>query len=270
MFNIKDILLILKKRLKLIIIAGVIGCAVAAFITYKWVQPTYTSTASFYVINDNYRDSSEISSSELSASQRLVKTYIVVLQSDTTMRQVSQKLEELGYYYTTSQLKGMTGASSINDTEAFRVSVTTNNPELSKTIATIILDVLPAELIRVVEAGSVKVIDTASYPTAGYYPIKKNIAMGLAVGVACAVVYALLYAVFDTRVHGEEDLKRVFTIPIIGYIPSYNLDEELPDQDAAIQQAEAEAKRKARMEKKEKRELEEQKELEEEEENDPK
>lgn len=226
MLNIKDILLVLKKRLKLIIIFGILGVIVAAFITYMWVQPTYTSTASFYVINDTYRETQEISSGELSASQRLVKTYIVVLQSETTMRQVSQRLEELGYSYSTSALRSMTSAAAINSTEAFKVSVTGENPEIVKTIVTIILDVLPGELIRVVEAGSVKVIDTASDPSKGSYPIKKNMAYGLAAGVVAAVAYAILYAVFDTRVHSEEDLKHIFTIPIIGHVPSYRLVED--------------------------------------------
>lgn len=220
MLTIKDILLVLISKMKWIILTTFLSGVIAFGYTYFYVAPLYSSTASLYVVN-NQKTSTDITTSELTASQKLVKTYIVVLRSNTTLQQVVENLEDLGYYYTVEQLRKMITTASINDTEAFSVTVSSDDPELAKTAVKIILKVLPDEIIRVVDAGAVRIIDDASDPTQAYFPITKNSLLGLFAGFSLAVAVILLIATFDTKVHGEEKIRQLFDIPIIGRIPSY-------------------------------------------------
>ncbi|MEG0321420.1 MAG: hypothetical protein RR606_04445, partial [Oscillospiraceae bacterium] len=57
-----------------------------------------------------------ITSSELSTSQQLVQTYIVILTSNSVLDQVSEKLDRA---YTAEELRNMLTASAINNTETF-------------------------------------------------------------------------------------------------------------------------------------------------------
>ncbi|MGN0505286.1 MAG: YveK family protein [Lachnospiraceae bacterium] len=227
MLTIKDILLVLKAKIKWILISAIIFMIAAGGYTYLWIQPIYSSTASLYVVNTQ-RVSTDITTGELTASQKLVKTYIVVLRSNTTMQQVSEKLEDLGYSLSPAQIRRMITTGSINDTEAFSITASSADPELARAVVMIILEVLPNEIIRVVDAGAVRIIDEATYPTEAYFPFTKNVVTGAAIGVVLAIAIILLHAVFDTKVHGEEKLKEMFTIPIIGRVPSY--EEYLSDK----------------------------------------
>lgn len=221
MLTIKDVLIVLKSKIKWIILSTILGVILAGGYTHLWVAPEYSSTASLYVINSQ-RISDNITTVELTTSQRLVKTYIVVLKSNTTMQQVSEKLEKMGYSMTPSEILGMISCAAINDTEAFSITATCSDPELARTIVTIFLQVLPGEIMRVVDAGEVKIIDEASYPSAPYYPLNKNLLIGAIIGIGVAVAIILLNAVFDTKVHGEERIREIFQIPIIGRVPSYD------------------------------------------------
>lgn len=220
MLTIKDILMVIISRFKWIALTTVLFAIITCAYTYFYVAPIYSSTASLYVVN-NHKTSTDITTSELAASQKLVKTYMVVLKSNTTLQQVAEKLEDFGYYCSVDQLRKMISTASINDTEAFSVTVSSDNPEFARTTVKIILNVLPNEIIRVVDAGAVRIIDDASNPTQAYFPIRKNLFLGAFAGFSLSVAVVLLIAAFDTKVHGEERIRELFEIPIIGCVPSY-------------------------------------------------
>ncbi|MDO5559239.1 MAG: Wzz/FepE/Etk N-terminal domain-containing protein [Oscillospiraceae bacterium] len=229
MKTIKDILLVLRKQIKWIAASFFLMGLLAAAYTVLFVKPVYSSSASLYVINGS-KDKSNISTSEISASQLLVKTYIVVMKSETTLQQVSKKLDESGYTLSVSELRGMISASAIDNTEAFSITSRGTDKELVRVVTSSILDVLPDEIVRVVGAGNVNIIDNASYPGKPVYPLVKNIQYGLAAGLVISVAAVLLQAIFDTKVHSESQLKEEFDIAVIGRIPQYFGNAEAKDQ----------------------------------------
>ena len=94
-------------------------------------------------------------------------------------------------------------------TEAFRITVTHENPAVAQRIANTIATVAPAEIIRVVKAGSVEVIDFAELPQSPSSPnIMRNTAMGAMVAFMLSVVGVMLIAMFDTVVKSEEQIGR--------------------------------------------------------------
>ncbi len=215
--DLRRVLFILWKRVwVLILFMAILGGA--AFSFSKWfMTKRYSASVSMYVYNQENRSGTSITSGDLLTSQKLVGTYIVILKSNSVLDQVS---ERLGGICSSSELRKMLTASSINDTEAFSVTITNTDPELAQKIANTIADVVPSEIKRVVKAGAVEVIDYAVLPDKPTSPnIAVNTAAGIAAGLVLAVILVLVLEMTDTAVRSEEDLTEIFEIPVLGVIP---------------------------------------------------
>ena len=225
---------VLLEKIWLLIIVAVLFAAVAFVYTRTMIKPEYQATSKLYVFNkSDFGSSGAVSSSDISTSKVLVNTYIVVLQSDSVLGQVVDTISEYqgkeGFEYlgtepyTTKQLRDMISAGSINNTESFSVTVTAHDPYEAKFINDAILYFLPDEIIRVVKAGAVEIIDKASIPTAPSAPsvIKNTVLGGLVGGVLTAAIIVVM-ALFDNVIHTEEDLADEFPdISVIGVIPDF-------------------------------------------------
>jgi len=214
--DIRQIALILWRKLWVILLFMLL-CGGLAFSISNWmITPLYSASVSMYVYNSNRADSN-ISSSDLATSQKLVDTYIVILKSNTVLNQVSR---ELGEEYSSDAIRNMLSASSINNTEAFSVTIKHPDPWAAERIVNTIARVSPLEITRVVKAGSVEVIDYATTPQYPSHPnIYRNTAVGALAGTAAAILLLILLTMLDTVVRSEEDLTVAFDIPILGVIP---------------------------------------------------
>lgn len=217
--DLRDLLAMFWHRIWLIMLATLLGGAAALLITYFGVTPMYTASVSMYVSNNENRTNAEITTSDLSASQGLVDTYIVVLKSDTLLTKVSKQLPP-EYQYQPNDLRKMMSASSIDGTEAFKISVENASPEAAQTIVNTIAQVAPDEIIRVVKAGEVAVIDYASLPDKADWPLMRNTLIGLLLGLLLSMAGIVLYNILDVTVHTAEDLLNHYELPVLGEIPN--------------------------------------------------
>ncbi len=230
---------VLINKLWLLIIVAVLFAVASYSVTKTMIKPEYEATSKLYVFNkSDFGSSGAVSSSDISTSKVLVNTYIVVLQSDSVLGQVVDTISEYqgkeGFEYlgtepyTTKQLRGMISAGSINNTESFSVTVTANDPYEAKFINDAILYFLPDEIIRVVKAGAVEIIDKASIPTAPSSPsVMKNTVLGGFVGGVLTAAIIVVMALFDNVIHTEEDLTSEFPdISVVGVIPDYKVEKQ--------------------------------------------
>ena len=228
---------VLLNKAWLLIIVALLFAIVSFVVTKNMIKPEYQATSKLYVFNkSDVGTSGAVSSSDISTSKILVNTYIVVLQSDSVLGQVVDTISEYqgkeGFEYlgtepyTTGQLRQMISAGSINSTESFSVTVTAHDPYQAKFINDAILYFLPDEIIRVVKAGAVEIIDKASIPTKPRSPsIMKNTVLGGFVGGVLTAAIIVVMSLFDNLIHTEEDLQSEFPdINVIGVIPDYKSD----------------------------------------------
>ena len=116
---------VLLHRLWVIIIVTVLCGGIALGYTVALIKPQYTASVLLYVNNSNISVGSasfSISNADLSAAQKLVDTYVVILKSRRVLNQV---IEESGtaYSYDPSQDDGERITRSHEDTQhigAFR------------------------------------------------------------------------------------------------------------------------------------------------------
>ena len=220
--DIKRLLLeLLYKSWIMILVAAIF--AVGAYVYAKTqLTPKYTASVSLYVNNYDSQVNSEIkkvSSSDIYTAQALVQTYLTFLSTDKVLDEVSLKLDDK---YTSSQLRNMMSANVMNETEIFQVSITSNDAEEATQIVNIIADMAPAVITNYIEGSSVKVVDYAKVPQTRSFPVyRKYIILGFVAGGGLAAIIVILMFLFNSKISSEDDIKKLFTAPVIGKIPNF-------------------------------------------------
>lgn len=193
----------------------------AGAVCFAWAQfliaPTYEASALLYV--NNTQDASKpISNSELSAAQSLVDTYVVILNSRTTLDQVRAATRVT---YTDRELQKMIQAQAVNSTEVFEVTVTSEDPQEAQKIANTIAQVLPSRISSVVEGSSVRVVDYAQLPSAKAAPsLPRYTVLGMAAGFLLSCAALVLRELLDNQIRGEDYLLQAYPqVPVLAVIP---------------------------------------------------
>jgi len=231
--NITNILKILKDSTRVILGMTLICVLIAFVLAYFFIDPVYTATATLYANNDTSRtsgSSDRITLEDISASQKLVNTCSIIIKSDTVLNRVIKVVNDdyPDVALTPSGIRGrMLSIKSVDQTEAFTVSVTTRNPDISKTMADAIVDIAPNAVVDVLKIGGLEVIDPAVVDTSGTKPVVKYVAIGFGIGLLGSVFFILLRAFSDHRIYSEDELRQYFKVPVLGVIPAMALN--LPD-----------------------------------------
>ncbi len=216
--NLRKVTKTIAEKIWIIVFATVVAAILSFFVTKFLITPQYVSTATLYVQNtENRQIDVGINMVDLTAAIKLVDTYIVVMESDLVMDEVAQNI---GNQYTGEEIREMFSAASEKETEVLRINVKNEDPEMANKIAEEILRVAPDELIRVVKAGAVEVIDHASYPTVPSSPnMRWNLFLGTLLGLLLSLIAVLLAEFLKVQIHDEDDLTEIFNIAVIGSVP---------------------------------------------------
>lgn len=204
-----------------VIVLTAIVCACVAFgYTKLLITPTYKANAMLYVNSSDISVAGSklsISASDLTAAKSLVDTYIVILNTRTTLNDV---IAQSGVDYTYDQLKNMISASSVNSTEIFSVEVTSTDPQEAELLANTIAKVLPEKIASVVDGSSVRIVDTAVVPSKKAGPSTgKNTMMGFLLGAVLACGVVVVMYLMDDKIHSVDYLLTTYDLPVLAIIP---------------------------------------------------
>ena len=219
------------KAIVIMFVAVLVGTLVFGG-TYLFVEPTYQATASIYVNNSSVSLGSArftISSSELSASNNLVNTYIYILKSRTTLEDVIAKAQ-LPYNYIT--LGKMLMISPVTNTAAFDVTVVSHSPTEAELIANTIATVLPERITEIVDGSSVRIVDYAIVPSGRSGPsFTMNTLIGFLVGAFLAIAIITIRFIIDEQndvlIRSADELRKLYPdISVLALIPDMRLSEK--------------------------------------------
>lgn len=215
--DLRRILLMFWHRAWIILLVAILTAAIGFSYAWFFITPTYSSSIQLYV-NNNYENSPGFSSSQLTASQQLADTYMVIMRSRNVLNEVAK---ETGLPYSYSQLRGMISASSVQETEVFQVTVTCEDPAHAKTIANALAKVLPGKIKEIVKASDAEVVDYAvenRNPVGPSY--KKYTLIGAVFGIVVVVGIIAVMEIMDTTINSEEYLTHVYKeYPLLAVIP---------------------------------------------------
>jgi len=212
---------IFKKRIVFIIIITLIAGLLMGVYTKLVIKPKYSSVSTFYVKNMQ-TENDQLNSSNITAAQTIVKTYIQIAQSNTVLSAV---IDQAGYTgrLTDEKLKNMLEMSSQNNTEVFYIQITSTNSKFAYDIACAFEIILPEKISEIMN-GSTSVLDKAKLATEPDSPnLVQNVIFAVFFGavISCAFFFILEYT--RTKIYTEEDIKTEFKLPIVGQIVEWDI-----------------------------------------------
>ena len=221
-YSIFDIINMALQRWWIVACCMIIGGSAMYVFSYYVSKPVYQSVGTLYISNVNktnqQRPTDEISLNEIVTSQELLKSSVEVLN---TSKFYSHVKEVSKLPYSPARLKGMVTMAARNETEILEITVKSDSPKTSYILLETVISLAKEEIEWVVEGGSIKALDHASY-SSDYLPrnIGRNSLLGVLVGALAGIGLIFVLELIDTRIKSSNDLSENYNYYILGEIPS--------------------------------------------------
>ena len=237
--TIKELFDIFLPKLWVIILVAALCAGMLGGYSMFIKEDTYTSTASFIMVKTPTQYGSTtgstaittgLSASEIDAMQSMIGMTEQIMKTNQYLTQVKEALVEKDPKYeniSTKYLKGVLSIKVVGEATVFNLSTITNDPQLSYDIADVVYHTLPDVIRNYYEeySISIKVIDpplkAASRNARGTF---KNAFIGGLAGGVIAMLAVFVISKLDIVIRSKEKIEQSFKIPVIGVIPSFDMD----------------------------------------------
>lgn len=242
--NLADVFQILIAKWYVILIVAAVAAIAVGLITNFLIKKKYTANTSMYVYTTaEQNQTGTITSSELVAADNLIKTYQVIVKSNSVLDVVAERFnaehpEYAAFDITASYLSNVTSVSVPDGTKLIKIDVTTGDPVLSAYIANTFAAYIPDQIIRITKAGGVEIVDKATVPNSPSSPnLSRNIVIGFAAGFILSALFFVLRAYLDTTIYTSEEVNKVSNCPVIGTVPMIVISgEEVAPWEVSLQE----------------------------------
>lgn len=211
--TLKEIIEVIKRRFKMIIMIIILALSGMAYITFYLITPLYESST-LLLVNESLEEGKTISSSELRTNIELINTYNVIITSPRILQQV---VDELSLNRSQRVLSDQINVSSEGESQVISISVKDNNPEDAMKIANSIANIFQREIIEIMNVDNVKILSPAELEKSPVSPIPIfNMTIALVIGVLGGILFVLMIEFFDNKVRSEKDIEGI--LPILGSV----------------------------------------------------
>ncbi len=223
-FHFEKLFWILKKKLKYMILVGLIFGIITGGVTFLLKEDVYAAQISLYVysnpdyINDN---GINLSSSDVTSASALLNSYMQILKSDSFLTSVIDVSGVDPMVYTPTSLRKSLTSSAVSGTAVFKVTVFDPNPYNAMIIANTIGELAPEKIINIVKSGGIEVLDRATLPTVPYESTSVVLMtfIGMLAGGVLTAFFFIILGLRDTRYRRLYEVTDMFTIPVLGIVP---------------------------------------------------
>jgi capsular polysaccharide biosynthesis protein len=213
-----DLLFIIKKHLKIILICTVLFGIMAFVVSAYIIHPKYQSNASLIVNAQDSTDKTDITMSDLQLSQNLVDTYSYIMKSTPVMAKI---ISDLNLSISPNKLANSISINGVGTTQIIEIAVTNGSPALAQKISSDVTKFGPEQIIKTMNTGSIGIISDASYSS---IPVSPNIPLyvfiAVLIGMSCSFAYAIIRELLDNSFKSDEDVTRILGMNLLGIIPS--------------------------------------------------
>ena len=212
--DLREIFFALKRKILLILAAGLLCGCLACGYTMIFMDPTYTSTSTMLTIS---KETTLTSMADLQLGTQLTSDYKILITSTPVLEQV---IENLGLNMSPGGLRGQISVNNPSGTRILELSVTNGDPATAKKIADELAVVSSSYIGDKMEVIPPKIIEEGQIPSYKTGPnVKKNTMMGLLAGLVLAAGVVCLLAVLNDSIKTEDDITKYLDIPTLASIP---------------------------------------------------
>lgn len=209
-----EILYALKKKILVIIAAGLLAGCISGVVTQTAITPVYTSTSSILVLS---KETTLTSLADIQLGTSLTSDYTVLIKSTPVLEQV---IENLKLDITAEDLRETITIENPADSRILNISVVDTDPETAKKIVDEIADVASVFIGDKMEVIPPKIIEVGKVPTVRSAPsMKKNAVLGLLFGAFVAAAAITVLTIMDDTLKTEEDIAKYLGISVLASVP---------------------------------------------------
>lgn len=209
-----EVFQLLLYRWKLLFVALLAGSVLGGAYCSFLLETTYRADASLYVVSSK----SIQSVSDLQLSSALIEDYTYIIKSRTALERVIDELQlDMDY----EQLGSLVSVTNPDSSRVISISVTTNDPEMSRNIANSLLNVSVEQINQIIENGKSVVIDESVIRAVVTQKpsMTKYIMLGAMLGFVLIAGILVVRMLMDTTIKSEEDVERYLGVPLLSSIP---------------------------------------------------
>lgn len=219
--NIIDLLNVMIRKWWVIAISIMI-CGGGTYVyTDLFVEPMYRTDGSIYVNCETEAERVDVASSgRMESNARLAVTYVEILRARSFLTDVAR---DLNNKYSYAQIQNMLTIQPVNETELLKITIEgTDAADVCKIVESI-LQRAGEQLMTIVKAGTVEIVDEPYVPIVPFSPNKsRNTLFGALAGAVLAVGFLFLMELFDTHVKNADEIRQRYSEPVLGEIPTFS------------------------------------------------
>ena len=214
-----ELLMVMKKHLSAILLAGIVGLVIMFAYTSFLVTPLYSASSMMYVMPDNSNSMNSSTLSDMQVGQQLTSDYSSMIESRSFMEDVIKKLNLTIDY---QQLLEKVEVTNPTSSRILQVTVNDPNPQTAADIANEVASVAESKLKEITGMQAIKIYEEAAVPEKPSSPsLKKNCALGLLAGIVLAMVVITVLYLMDDTIKTEDDIEKYLGMTTLAVLP-YN------------------------------------------------
>lgn len=216
-FDLAQILRVLKKNYKLLIITPLTCLIVSTLLTFL-VMPTKYSASTQILVNIK-QASNDLAYQNVQSSLQSVNTYAEIIKSPRILDKVSKNLDGK---YTPQQLNANLSVTNQAESQIINVSVVSGNKNEAVTIVNEITKVFAKDVPKIMNVDNVTILSKADHHVDKVSPkVTINLLLSVMIGLTIALIYSFLTELLDKRVKTETDVETLLELPILGTIQKF-------------------------------------------------
>ena len=214
-----ELLMVMKKHLAAILLAGIVGLVIMFAYTSFLVTPLYSASSMMYVMPDNSNSMNSSTLSDMQVGQQLTSDYSSMIKSRSFMEDVIKKLNLTIDY---QQLLEKVEVTNPTSSRILQVTVNDPNPQTAADIANEVASVAESKLKEITGMQAIKIYEEAAVPDRPSSPsLKKNCALGLLAGLVLAMAVVTILCLLDDTIKTEDDIEKYLGMTTLAVLP-YN------------------------------------------------
>lgn len=225
--RIEDIVNILIKRWKMILLITLIATIFSAIVSFFVIPPKYDVSTKVFIGKENTQVQGQdqtYDNNDVEMYQKLLKTYAEIIQTNDLIEKAVD-LNNLGLK-SEDILKKLKVIPAV-DTQILEIQYINEDKVLAKDI----LDSVTTEFIKssteLIPNGNVKIIESVKIPENPVSPNKiMNIAIAFLLGLMISLGLSFLLEFIDNTFKNKEQMEELLGLPVLGVIPDFLSDQK--------------------------------------------